>query len=120
MPALPVFAHPRGHGTFPRKLKTFALERKIISFERAIHSMTGQPAEVLGLTDRGILRVGAFADLAVFDRSKLRDRATYEHPQLLAEGMLHVFVNGRAVLAEGKFTGERPGRVLARGSHRHR
>lgn len=110
-------AHPRGHGTFPRKLKVFALERKIISFERALHSMTGQPAEVLGLADRGFLRVGAFADVVAFDSKKLRDRATYEQPQLLSEGMVHVFVNGRAALADGKFTGERAGRVLTRGNH---
>ena len=111
-------AHPRGHGTFPRKLKVFAMDRKIISLERAIHSMTGQPAEVLGLSDRGVLRVGAFADVVAFDPKTLRDRATYEQPQLLAEGMVHVFVNGRATIANGKFTGERPGRVLMRNPQR--
>lgn len=62
--------------------------------------------------------MGAFADVVVFDRAKLRDRATYEQPQLLAEGMLHVLVNGRAAIADGKLTDERPGRVLARADRR--
>ena len=107
-------AHPRSYGTFPRKLRVFALDQQVISLERAIHSMTGQPAEILGLRDRGVLRAGAFADLVVFDLAKLRDAATYEQPRARAEGMVHVFVNGRSAVAEGKYPGTRAGRVLSR------
>ena len=110
-------AHPRGHGSFARKLRVFALDRKIISLERAIESMSGQPAKVLQLRDRGVVRVGAFADLVVFDAAKLRDTATYAKPHALAEGMVHVFVNGRAAISNGEFTGIRAGRVLSRASN---
>ncbi|HUR56820.1 MAG TPA: amidohydrolase family protein, partial [Opitutaceae bacterium] len=106
--------HPRSYGTFPRKLRVYALDRKIISLERAIQSMTGQPAEVLGITDRGFLRPGAYADVVVFDPAKVRDKSTFEESRQLAEGMIHVFVNGRAALADGQFTDTRAGRVLSR------
>lgn len=106
--------HPRTFGTFTRKLRTFAIERKVISLERAIHSMTGQPAEVLGLRGRGHLRVGEAADIVVLDPEKLRERSTYERSGLAAEGMVHVFVNGRAAVADGNYTGVRAGQVLAR------
>lgn len=106
--------HPRSYGTFTRKLQTFALERKVISLQRAIHSMTGQPAEVLGLRGRGRLEAGAFADVVVFDPAKLRERSTYQRSRVHAEGMVHVFVNGQAAIADGKPTGVRAGRVLSR------
>lgn len=107
-------AHPRSYGTFPRKLRVFALDQKVISLERAIHSMTGQPAEVLGLRDRGVLRAKALADVVVFDPARLRDVATYEQPRGRAEGMVHVFVNGQAAVSGGKYPGTRAGRVLSR------
>ncbi|MBI5691516.1 MAG: amidohydrolase family protein [Verrucomicrobia bacterium] len=106
--------HPRSYGTFTRKLQTYALERKVVTLERALHSMTGQPAEVLGLRDRGVLRPGAFADVVVFDPAKLRERTTYAQPCVWSEGMVHVFVNGRRALADGQPTGVRAGRVLSR------
>jgi N-acyl-D-amino-acid deacylase len=106
--------HPRSYGTFTRKLQTYALERKVISLARALHSMTGQPAEVLGLRDRGVLRPGAFADVVVFDPARLRERATYAQPRAWAEGMVHVFVNGQHAFADGKPTAGRAGRVLSR------
>ncbi|MBM3852937.1 MAG: amidohydrolase family protein [Verrucomicrobia bacterium] len=106
--------HPRSYGTFTRKLQTYALDRKVISLERALHSMTGQPAEVLGLRDRGVLRPGAFADVVVFDPARLRERATYAQPRAWSEGMVHVFVNGQHAFAEGKPAAVRAGRVLSR------
>jgi N-acyl-D-amino-acid deacylase len=106
--------HPRSYGTFPRKLQVFALERKIISLEQAIRSMTGLPAEVLGLSDRGAIRAGAIADVVVFDQQKLRATSTYEASRKIAEGMVHVYVNGQAAIADGKFTGARAGQVLSR------
>ena len=108
-------AHPRSYGTFPRKLRIFALDRGVVSLERAIQSMTGLPAAVFHLRDRGEVRVGAFADLAIFDPATLRETSTYQKPHALAEGMRFVFVNGRAAITEGKITGTRAGRVLSRG-----
>ena len=92
----------------------FALDEKVISLERAVHSMSGQTAEVLRVADRGVLRAGAFADIAVFDPAKLRETATYEKPRVLAEGMVHVFVNGEPAMRDGKFTRVRAGRMLSR------
>jgi N-acyl-D-amino-acid deacylase len=106
--------HPRSYGTFTRKLRVFSLDRKVIPLERAIHSMSGQPADVLGLKDRGVVRAGAFADVVVFDPAQLRDNATYEKPRALASGMVQVFVNGKPALADGKPTTARSGRVLGR------
>jgi N-acyl-D-amino-acid deacylase len=106
--------HPRSYGTFTRKLQTYALERKVVTLERALHSMTGQPAEVLGLKDRGVLRAGAVADVVVFDPARLRERATYAKPRVWSEGMVHVFVNGQRAIADGQVTGTRAGRVLSR------
>jgi N-acyl-D-aspartate/D-glutamate deacylase len=107
-------AHPRSYGTFPRKLRVFALDRGVVSLERAIQSMTGMPAAVFHVRDRGELRVGALADVVVFDPATLRETATYAKPHALAEGMRFVFVNGQAALADGKATAARAGRVLSR------
>jgi N-acyl-D-amino-acid deacylase len=106
--------HPRSWGTFTRKLQHFALERGVITLERALHSMSGQVADVFGIPDRGKLRPGAFADVVVFDPACLRERSTYAAPRALSEGMIHVFVNGRPALAAGHPTAERAGRVLSR------
>jgi N-acyl-D-aspartate/D-glutamate deacylase len=76
--------------------------------------MTSLPASVFGLTDRGVIRPGAYADVVVFDPATIRDAATYEEPQKLAEGVSDVLVNGVAVRLDGKFTDQAPGRVLRR------
>jgi N-acyl-D-aspartate/D-glutamate deacylase len=104
--------HPRSNGTFPRKLRRYALDEKVVTLEHALRSMTSLPARVYRVQDRGELRPGAYADVVVFDLALLRDRATYAEPHPLAEGMRHVFVNGRAALRDGAFTEERAGRVL--------
>jgi N-acyl-D-aspartate/D-glutamate deacylase len=106
--------HPRSYGTFPRKIRRYVVEEPVITLEEAIRSMTSLPARVFRMPDRGELRVGAAADVVVFDLARVRDRATYTEPHQLSEGMVHVLVNGRLAIANGAFTGERAGRVLRR------
>jgi predicted amidohydrolase YtcJ len=109
--------HPRGYGTFPRKIR-YALDDKVMSLEQAIRSCTGWPAEILRLADRGVIRVGAFADLVVFDPSQFRDAATFEDPTRYAPGVRHLLVGGVAVIADGRVRatplpgGKLPGRAL--------
>ncbi len=107
--------HPRSYGTFPRKIRRYALERGVVDLETAIRSMTGLPAQVFRLGDRGIVRAGAAADLVVFDLERIRDTATYQKPHQLAEGMVFVLVNGTLAIDRGAVTGQLGGRVLARG-----
>ncbi|MGH9162696.1 MAG: N-acyl-D-amino-acid deacylase family protein [Vicinamibacteraceae bacterium] len=104
--------HPRNNGAFPRKLALFVRERKTVTLEAALRSMTALPAEVLGLRDRGVLREGAAADVLVFDPAAVRDRATYDDPHQLAEGLSAVIVNGVVALQRGELTGDTGGRVL--------
>ncbi len=106
--------HPRSYGAFARKIRVYVNEEGVVSLEDAIRSMTSLPATVFGITDRGVLRVGAAADIAVFDLTRVRDVATYTDPHRYAEGMVHVWVNGVRVIRDGAFTGERPGEVLRR------
>ena len=104
--------HPRNYGAFARKLALYVRERRVVSLEEAIRSMTSLPATVFGMKDRGLLREGAAADIAIFDPAKIVERATYTDPHQLAEGMSYVLVNGQVVLEDGKFTPALPGRVL--------
>lgn len=104
--------HPRDYGAFARRLGLYVRERKVVDLEFAIRSMTSLPATVFGLVDRGALNTGAFADVVVFDPSRVRDVATYADPHRLAEGMSYVLVNGVIVIDEGRFTAALPGRVL--------
>jgi N-acyl-D-aspartate/D-glutamate deacylase len=106
--------HPRNFGTFPRKIGHYAIEKKEIPVAFAVHSATGLPAEILGLKDRGLLRVGHKADVVLFDPGTFRDRATFEDPNHYSAGVRWLFVNGVAVIAEGKRTGALPGRALRR------
>ncbi len=106
--------HPRVWGTFPRVLGYYVRQEKLFPLETAVAKMTGRTAERFGLTDRGVLRVGAFADLVLFDPDSVIDRATYETPKQPAAGILRVLVNGRPVWRDGRPTGARPGRILTR------
>ncbi len=106
--------HPRNYGAFSRKLSRYVRDRKTVSLESAIRSMTSLPASVFGLRDRGVIREGAIADIAIFDPGAVRDRATYTDPHQLSEGMEYVLVNGVAVIQRGKFTAALPGAVLRR------
>ena len=106
--------HPRNYGAFARKLARYVRERRTITLEHAIRSMTSLPAAVLGIKDRGVIREGTAADIVVFDPAKVVERATYTEPHQLAEGMSHVLVNGEAVIQDGQFTTALPGKVLRR------
>jgi dihydroorotase/N-acyl-D-amino-acid deacylase len=104
--------HPRAYGTFPRIIRKFVREDRLLSLEEAIRKMTALPAQKMRLADRGVLKVGMWADLVVFDPAALTDKATFADPNQLSVGMDYVLVNGVPVVAAGKPTGARPGRVL--------
>ena len=108
--------HPRGYGTFARYLGEYVRAQKVLRLEEAIRHMTSAPAGRFKLTDRGLLRQGFAADVVVFDPQTVQARATYVDGKQTAVGVAHVFVNGEAVLKDGKATGARPGRGLKRGS----
>jgi N-acyl-D-amino-acid deacylase len=105
-------AHPRAFGTFPRILGMYAREQQTMSLEEAVRKMTSLAASRVGLLDRGILRPGAFADIAVFDPKAIRDAATFSDPMHYSVGVRYVFVNGRPVVWDGAITDERPGRPV--------
>jgi N-acyl-D-amino-acid deacylase len=105
-------SHPRAYGTFARILGKFVREEEVVSLPEAVRRMTSLPADNLGLEDRGRLAPGYFADLVVFDPARVRDRATYQQPHQLSNGVIHVFVNGVQVLEDGAHTDARPGRVV--------
>lgn len=104
--------HPRGAGNNPRVLGRYVRERAVLPLEVAIHKMTQVPARAFGLVDRGELRVGAWADLVVFDPATVADRATYDDPTQPPVGIRAVFVNGQLAVDRGQFTGVRAGAVL--------
>jgi N-acyl-D-amino-acid deacylase len=108
------FVHPGTFGTAPRLIRTFAIERKTITLPHAIRSLTGLPAQILGLKDRGRIGEGMLADIVVFDPELIRDKATYFEPFQYSEGISHVLVNGAFVVDAGKPTPATPGRVLTR------
>jgi N-acyl-D-amino-acid deacylase len=104
--------HARFYGSYPRKLRRYVLERGTTSIEHAIRSSTSLPAQIMGMQDRGLLRAGLAADLAVLDLEKVRDRATFVEPHQYAEGVDYVLVNGQFVVDGGKLTGALPGKLL--------
>ncbi|HPU53735.1 MAG TPA: D-aminoacylase [Burkholderiaceae bacterium] len=106
--------HPRLWGTFPRVLGLYSRELGLFPLETAVYKMTGLTARNFGLTDRGELRVGAFADITVFDAATVRDAADFEHSTRKASGIDTVIVNGEVAWQDGAGTGARPGRVLTR------
>ncbi len=104
--------HPRKYGTFPRKIREYALKRKVITLAFALHSSSALTAQTIGLTDRGLLRAGYFADVIAFDPKTISEESTYEHPDVLAQGMKYVLVNGKLAVENGKYTGALAGRAL--------
>jgi N-acyl-D-aspartate/D-glutamate deacylase len=110
--------HPRTYGAFPRKIRLYVKEKGVVGLEQAVRSMTSLPATVFGMPERGAIRAGAVADVAVFDLARVRDMAEYTDPHQLAEGMVWVFVNGEAAIRNGEFTDVRAGRVLQKGASR--
>jgi len=104
--------HPRAYGTFPRILRKYVREEKVLTLEDAIRKMSALPAQRLRLSDRGVLKAGMWADVVIFDPATVRDLATFDNPNQLSEGMEYVLVNGIPVIENAKMTGALPGKVL--------
>lgn len=109
--------HPRGFGSFPRFIRNFSgrAEEGRLPLAEAVRRVTGLPAGTFGIKKRGLIREGFYADIVVFHKDEIRDRATFGEPFLKPVGINHVIVNGRPVAVQGELTGERPGRVLRGG-----
>ncbi len=118
---IPIFGqaspHPRSYGTFARVLGVYVREQHVLTLEDAIRKMSGYPAQRLKIWDRGLLRPGMKADVAIFDAATVADRAQYDKPHQYSVGFRDVIVNGKFALREGVVTGERPGRVLYGPAH---
>lgn len=104
--------HPRSYGTFPRVLGRFVREKKLISLELAVHKMSGLPAKILRLPDRGLIKAGMKADLAVFNPATVIDKADFGNPHQYPEGIPYVFVNGTVAVRDSRLTGAGRGEVL--------
>jgi N-acyl-D-amino-acid deacylase len=108
------FPHPRLWATFPRVLGHYSRELGLFPLEQAVHKMTGLTAHTFGLEGRGVLRAGAWADIAVFDPQTVAEAATFQQPIAPSHGIDTVIVNGEIVWGDGEPSGARPGRVLSR------
>lgn len=104
--------HPRAYGAFPRKLRLYVRERRVIDWPFAIRSMTSLPATVFGMKDRGVIRAGAWADIVVIDPTRVADKATYTEPHQFSVGIDSIVVNGRVARHHGDFTPTLAGRVV--------
>ena len=104
--------HPRANGTFPHAIRTFVRENHILTLEEMIHKMTGMTAEVTKIPNRGFIRDGYQADLVLFDYDELYDRADYQDPTRLTDGIEYVFVNGALSYRDKKLTGEKKGQLI--------
>ncbi|MCP4543088.1 MAG: D-aminoacylase [Chloroflexi bacterium] len=105
-------SHPRNYGTFPRVLGRYVREKKTLSLEEAVQKMTSITAERFGLKNRGVIRSGAWADLALFDPQTVADRATFADPHQYPDGIPYVIVNGVVVIDQSQHTGNLPGQIL--------
>jgi dihydroorotase/N-acyl-D-amino-acid deacylase len=105
-------SHPRGWGSYPRILGRYVRNEHQLTLEQAIHKMTGMPAQRVGLSERGLLRNGMFADITIFDPRQVIDRATFEAPNQYPEGIKYVIVNGEISVDDGKRTPALAGRPL--------
>ncbi len=104
--------HPRTYGAFPRVLSTYVRARGVLSLEQAIHKMTGQSAQRLGLQGRGVIQAGNYADLVIFDDEGITDHATFLEPHQYSTGVKHLLINGELVIRDGQLTTALPGQVL--------
>ncbi len=104
--------HPRWYGTFPRVLGRYVREQEALTLPQAVRKMTSMNAEKVNIRDRGLIREGFWADLAIFDPEKVIDRASFDNPHQYREGIPYVIVNGVVVLDDGKHTGALPGKVI--------
>jgi len=110
----PGYIHPRFYGAYPLWIRTYVLERKAVSLEHAIRSLSGLAADIVGLKDRGYIREGMAADLSIIDLDSIRPRSTFYNVHVYSDGFQYVFVNGTPVVAEGKVTFALPGEILRR------
>lgn len=104
--------HPRGFGTFPRVIRKYVLEERVLGLEQAVRKMTGQVAATLGIPDRGLIRTGHKADIVMLDLANIKDNATYEEPHRFPSGISRVMVNGQWIVHNQTLTAARPGRLL--------
>lgn len=104
--------HPRNYGAFPRKIRKYVIEERIIDLSFAIRSMTSLPAAVFNINNRGLIREGMAADLVVWNLDKIKDKAEFNAPHQLSEGMIHVWVNGQHVINDGQLSIILPGKIL--------
>jgi len=104
--------HPRAYGNFARLLGKYVRDEQVIPMEEAIHKLTKLSADKLGISKRGLLAPGYYADLVIFDPETIQDHATFPEPHQYATGVQHVWVNGKQVLKDGEATEARPGRFL--------
>ena len=118
IPSLEGHPHPRLYGTFARVLGRYVRDLGVLGLEEAVHRMTGRPAEVFGLVDRGVIRPGAVADLVLFDPATVVDRGTFDDPRQSPDGIVGVWVNGVRVVTDGVHLGTRSGRALRRRGER--
>jgi N-acyl-D-amino-acid deacylase len=108
--------HPRYYGTFPRYLGRYVLDEKVLPIEEAIRRITSFTAEKFGLSGRGKLAEGYFADVTVFDINRIMDRATFEKPHQYPDGVVYVLVNGKVAIRNSEHTGALQGKILKRGA----
>jgi N-acyl-D-aspartate/D-glutamate deacylase len=106
--------HPRAYGTFPKILGKYVREEKLTSLEEMIRRMTSQPARIIGLQNRGIIREGMIADIVIFDEETIIDKATYEQPRQYNEGMDTVIVSGHIILLGDRTFPQQAGEVIHR------
>jgi N-acyl-D-amino-acid deacylase len=104
--------HPRSFGAFPRAFRLLVKEKSLFNWEEIIYKMSGFPANILGLKDRGTIEKGSKADIIIFDPKEISDDATYDNPFQYSRGVKDVLVNGTLILDNEKFTGQLPGYVL--------
>ena len=108
--------HPRKYGTFPKKLREYVFQHKVISLPFAVRNSSGLTAETFRIPERGLVREGYFADVIVFDPNTVSDRSTYEKPEIMAVGMKFVIVNGKVAVDDGTYNGVLAGRALRKTS----
>ena len=114
------FPHPRVYGTFPRVIGHYARDRKILPITEAIRKMTSLPAYRMGLTDRGTIKEGYYADLVLFDEDEILDKATFEEPHQYPTGIDMVMINGQIALRDGHLSDQKHGKILKSPSFKHR
>ena len=104
--------HPRNYGTFPRVLSYYVKDQYILTMEEAIKKMTSLPAQKLGINDRGVLKLGNWADIVIFNEDEITDTADFFEPHQYPKGIKYVIVNGKITAIDGKHTGKTSGKIL--------